>query len=129
MEFNPDGSLRRTAGQVQQDESEKRSLVITREQLSEKPAKAQIRIRFPVEVKNPEEVIRFYDTIDSGQFRSVDHELKQIDERTFVVRVDRGSMLMYGLLNFMVECFRDKYGQGLRYGQTAIVKGRWTVFS
>ena len=127
LEFNPDGSLRRTSGQVEQDEADKKSLVISREQISEKPARALIKIKFPEPLSNPREVFDFYDKIDDSQFRDVFHELQQIDDRTFIVKVDRGCMMMYSLLNFMMMCFRDKF-EGRFPGRKVILKGKWAVF-
>ena len=126
IEFNPDGSLKLTFGQIKQKEAENRSIIITKEQLGEKPAKAQIRIRFPEDVKNPQEITGFYHKIDASQFRSVDHSIEQIDGKTFVIKVDTGSMLMYGLLNLMTDCFRDRLAEK---GQV-LVRGSWskTVF-
>jgi len=122
LEFNPDGSLKLTAGQTRQSEIEKRSIVITKEQISEKPARAQLRIRFPEDVKNPDEIINFYHKIYDNQFRSVEHSISQFDGKTFIIKVDTGSMLMYGLLNFMTDCFRDRLAQK----QNVVVKGSWT---
>ena len=122
LDFNPDGSLKLSSDQTKQTELERHSIVITKEQISEKPAKAQIRIRFPEDIKNPEALIDFYHKIQDYQFRSVEHSIGQIDSRTLVVKVDRGSMLMYGLLNFMTDCFRDRLAER----QKVVVKGSWT---
>lgn len=119
LEYNSDGSLKLTAGQMKRLEIEKQSVIITKEQISEKPAKAQIRIRFPEDLKNPQEIINFYHRIQDYQFRSVEHSMEHIDGRTFIVKVDSGSMLMYGLLNFMTDCFRDRLSQT----QKVVVKG------
>ena len=88
LEFNPDGSLKLNASQAKDQELEKKSIIITREQISEKPAKAQIRIRFPEDVKNPDEIINFYYKIQDSQFKSVDHSISQFDKRTFLIKVD-----------------------------------------
>ena len=126
LEFNPDGSLKLTAGQIQKQEIEKKSIVITREQISVKPAAAQVRIRFPEAVQNPGEIIKFYDIIDDSQFKSVNHSIQQIDEKTFLIKVDSGSMFMYSLLNFMVNCFRSKLSDDGR--NNVIVRGSWANF-
>ena len=68
LEFNPDGSLKLTSGQIKQNETEKKSVVITREQISVKPAKAQIRIRFPDGMDGIDELINFYYKIDDSEF-------------------------------------------------------------
>ena len=128
LEYNPDGSLKLTSGQMGQQELEKQSIVITREQLSEKPAKAQIRISFPEDVKNPQGIIDFYNKIDCSQFREVSHEIYKLSDRTFVVKVDKGSMMMYTLLNFMMMCFKTKFEQESMYKQKVILKGKWANF-
>jgi len=128
IEFNPDGSLKLSDGQIRNQEAEKRSIVITREQLSVKPAKARIVIRFPEDIPNPDEIINFYSRIDDSQFKSVSHSLSQIDSRTFAVKVDQGSMMMYSLLNFMVECFKMRFEQDIRYERSVLVKGTWANF-
>ena len=128
LEFNPDGSLKLTDDQIRDKELEKRSIVITREQISEKPAKAQIRIRFPEDIQNPDEIINFYNRIEDSQFRSVEHSISQADRRTFIIKVDQGAMLMYSLLNFMINCFKMRFEQDTRYKQNVIVKGIWANF-
>jgi len=124
LEFNPDGSIKLPDCQVKQNELEKGSIVITREQISVKPAVAQIRIRFPEDV-NPSEIVGFYNIIDCSEFRSVDHSISQADKRTFLIKVDKGSMLMYGLLNFVAECFKRHLSQ--KFGNV-IVKGFWANY-
>ncbi|MBU2522870.1 MAG: hypothetical protein KKE23_01100 [Nanoarchaeota archaeon] len=126
LQFNPDGSLKLTDGQIKQQETEKNSIIITKEQISEKPAKAQIRIRFPNDLQNPQEIINFYHKIDYYQFRSVDHSISQIDGKTFVIKVDKGSFLMYNLLDYITMCFRDKLSNGARFGEGGVlVRGSW----
>jgi len=126
LQFNPDGSLKLSSDQLKQNEREKHSIIISKEQISEKPAKAQIVIRFPENVQNPDEITGFYRKIQANQFRSVEHSISQFDGKTFIIKVETGSMLMYGLLNFMADCFRDRLAQK----SNVIVKGSWakTVF-
>lgn len=126
LQFNHDGSLKLTSEQIKQNELEKQSILIIKEQISEKPAKARVVIKFPENIQNPSEIIDFYHKIQDDQFRSVEHSISQLDGKTFSVSVNQGSMLMYGLLNFMVDCFRDRLSQK---GQV-FVKGSWakTVF-
>jgi len=128
LEFNPDGSLKLTAGQIRDQELEKRSIVITREQISAKPARAQIKMRFPEDIQNPDEIINFYNRIEDFQFKSVDHSISQVDKRTFIIKVDKGSMMMYRLLNFMIECFKMRFEQDIRYKGSVAVKGTWANF-
>lgn len=126
LEFNPDGSLKLTLGQVKDQEIEKRSIIITREQVSVKPAKAQVRIKLPENFQNPEEIVKFYSVIDDYQFRSVEHSIQQMGDRTFLIKVDKGSMLMYELLNFIIDCFKSKYG--INENQNVIIRGTWDNF-
>jgi len=128
IEFNPDGSLKLTAGQAKEKELEQKSIVISREQISLKPARAQIRIQFPEDIPDPGEIMNFYDKIDDYQFRSVDHSIGMVDKRTFIIKVDQGSMMMYGLLNFMIECFKMRFEQDIRYKRNVIVRGAWANF-
>jgi len=128
LEFNPDGSLKLTASQIKDQELEKSSIIITREQISVKPAVAQIRIRLPDDLNDSGEIMRFYDVIDDSQFKSVDHSISQIDGKTFVIKVDRGDMRMYSLLNFMIECFKMRFEQDIRYKRRVVVKGSWANF-
>lgn len=131
LEFNDDGSLKLTEGQASQKAMEDKSIVITREQLSEKPARAQIRINFPEDVENPEEVRSFYHKIDSSEFGEVFHSFEQVNRRTFIVKVDNGTMRMYSLLNFMMMCFRGKYEDlsDFRNPKRVVLKGRWAGFN
>ena len=126
IEFNPDGSLKLTSGQIKQYEDEKNSIIITKEQISEKPAKAQIRIRFPNDINYPEEITNFYHKIDYYQFRSVDHSINQLDKRTFIIKVDQGSFLMYNLLDYVAMCFREKLSNGANFNKGGVlVRGSW----
>jgi len=123
LEFNPDGSIKLSDAQIRQNDLEKQSVVITREQISVKPAVAQVRIRLPEYVQNIDEIINFYYKIEVSQFRSVEHSVHKVDEKTFLIKVDKGSMLMYSLLNFMIDCFKSKLSQ--TQNQRVIVKGSW----
>jgi len=127
IEFNPDGSLKLTSRQTQQKEIEEKSIIITREQISEKPAKAQVRITFPNDLENPEEIRSFYNKIDDSQFGGVFHKFEQVNRRSFLIKVEEGSMQMYSLLNFMMMCFKSKFENlsDLRNKQTVVLKGRW----
>jgi len=125
LQFNPDGTLKLTDAQAKQNDIERNSIVITREQLNVKPAIAQIRIKLPADM-HPNEIVNFYHKIDDSQFRSVEHSIHQIDERTFLIKVDRGSMLMYGLLNFMIQCFKGRLSNN--GCNDVIVKGTWANY-
>lgn len=123
LQFNPDGSLKLTDHQIRQQEVEKQSVTITKEQISEKPAIAQIRIKFPNTSFNPHEITHFYHKIDYYQFRSVDHSMNQIDPKTFIIKVDKGSLLMYQLLDYVSTCFKERLsGQG----HNVLVRGSWS---
>ena len=123
LQFNPDGSLKLTDSQLKQQELEKQSVTITKEQISEKPAIAQIRIRFPNTSFLSQDIINFYHKIDYYQFRSVDHSISQIDPKTFIIKVDKGSFLMYQLLDYVSTCFKERLsGQGHR----VLVRGSWS---
>ena len=126
LEFNPDGSLKLTLNQIKDQEVEKKSIIITREQISSKPAKADVKIKLPENFQNPEEIIKFYNVIDDYQFNSVEHSIQQIGDRTFLIKVDKGSMLMYELLNFMIECFKSKYETNGSHN--VIIRGTWDNF-
>jgi len=125
LEFNSDGSIKLSDAQIRQNDVEKQSVIITREQISIKPAVAQIRIRFPEYVQNPDEIIDFYYKIEDSQFNSVEHSIHKIDEKTFLIKVDKGSMLMYSLLNFMIDCFKMRFEQDIGCKQSVVVKGSW----
>lgn len=124
IEFNPDGSIKFSENQAKQNELEKQSIVIIREQISVKPAKAQLRVRFP-DNSGINELMNFYYKINDYQYRSVEHSIQSIDSRTFVVKVEQGSMLMYGLLNFIAECFKGKLSND---GKKVIVRGSWANY-
>jgi len=128
LEFNPDGSLKLTDSQTREQELEKDSVIITREQISQKPAKVQIRIKFPEDIQNPDEILDFYHRIDCSRFASVAHSIGHANSRTFIIKVDEGSMLMYSLLNFMVEGFKMRFEQDLRNQRRVIVRGIWANF-
>ena len=126
IEFNPDGSIKLTEAQTRQNDLEKQSTTITREQISVKPAQAQIRIKLHENAGNIDELISFYYKIDDSPFKSVEHSIHQIDEKTFIIKVDKGSLLMYGLLNFMIQCFKSKISNSGH--NNVIVKGIWANY-
>ncbi|MFA5084544.1 MAG: hypothetical protein WC475_04180 [Candidatus Paceibacterota bacterium] len=127
LEFNPDGSIKLSDAQARQNEIERQSFIIAREQISVKPAIAQVRITLPECARKIDEMISFYYKIDVSRFESVEHSAHKIDERTLLIKVDKGSMLMYGLLNFMIDCFKSKLSQ--EQGQRVIVRGSWDNYS
>jgi len=130
FEFNPDGTLKLSSEQEFQKKIENESIVITREQLSVKPARAQIRIVFPKDLENPLEIINFYNKIDDSSFMEVAHKIEKVNNRTFIVKVENGSMRMYNLLNFILMCFKGKYERlsDFRNKQEVILRGSWVNF-
>lgn len=126
LQFNPDGTLKLSGAQAAQVEAEKGSVIINREQISEKPARAQISVTFPEPIANRQEILDFYNKIDDRQFNEVRHELKWLGERTFIIKVEHGSMMMYSLLNFMMMCFKSRCEN--HYGKKVVLKGRWASF-
>jgi hypothetical protein len=125
LEFNPDGTIKLPENQIRQQQLDRQSIVITREQISVKPARAQIRIKLPETMEN-ESLINFYSKIDDSEFKSVEHSIQKIDEHTFVIKVDKGAMLMYGLLNFLIDCFKSKLSNS--GCNKVIVRGMWAKY-
>ena len=121
LEFNADGIIKLSDAIVKQNEIEERSVVITREQISVKPAIAQARIRLPEHAQNVDEMISFYYKIAVSQFKVVEHSVQKVDDRTFLIKVEKGSMMMYSLLNFMIDCFKSKLS-GIGQNQKVILK-------
>ena len=125
LQFNPDGSLKLTEGQSYEKEREQQSIVITREQISTKPAKAQIRIRFPERVENPRKVFMLYDNLSREISSDAMHKIEQINEQTFLIKVDNGSWSMYTTLDFLVRGFKDALSIDCK--KRIILKGNWEV--
>jgi hypothetical protein len=123
LQFNPDGSLKVTQEQSYEKEREKQIIVITREQISLKPAKAQIRIRFPQKVENPRKVFMLYDNLSREIPSDAMHKIEQINEQTFIIKIDNGSWSMYSTLDFLVRGFKDALS--INNPNKIILKGAW----
>jgi hypothetical protein len=126
LQFNPDGSLKLTQEQSYEKEREKQSIVITKEQISTKPAKAQIRIRFPEKVENTKKVFMLYDNLSREISSDAMHKMEQINEQTFIIKVDQGSWSMYTTLDFLVRGFKEALS--INNQNKIIIKGSWEGF-
>jgi hypothetical protein len=126
LQFNPDGSLKLTQEQSYEKEREKQSIVITKEQISTKPAKAQIRIRFPEKVENTKKVFMLYDNLSREISSDAMHKIEQINEQTFIIKVDQGSWSMYTTLDFLVRGFKEALS--INNPNKIIIKGAWEGF-
>ncbi len=125
-EFNKDGSLKLPEELIKNKQEESNSIVLRRIQINTNhPAIAQVRIEFPRDVENPEKIINYYKQIKDERFKSVDHTMKRVDKRTFVIEVKRGSKFMYSLLEYLIECFEDK----LKNKNKVIITGVWDKFT
>lgn len=123
LQFNPDGSLKLNEEQSYEKEREKQSIVITKEQISTKPAKAQIRIRFPSKVENPRKVLMLYNNLSREMPSDAIHKIEQINEQTFIIKIDNGSWSMYSTLDFLVRGFKEALN--IDYPNRIIIKGAW----
>ncbi len=126
MRFNEDGSIKIPELILKSKQEEKESIVLRRVQINRNnPAIAHLRIEFPEDIKNPKEITSYYDEIRDKRYLSVEHNIKQIDKRTFIVEVRNGSKYMYSLLDYLLECFESKLGKD----KSVVVRGSWDKFS
>ena len=125
LQFNPDGSLKLTQEQSYEKEREKQSIVITKEQISTKPARAQIRIRFPSKVENPRKVFMLYDNLSREISSDAMHKMQQLNEQTFIIKIENGSWSMYTTLDFLVRGFKEALSID---NNKIIIKGAWEGF-
>lgn len=126
LQFNSDGSLKLTKEQSYEKEKEKQSISITREQISIKPAKAQIRIRFPERVENPRKVFMLYDNLSREISSDAVHKIEQTNEQTFIIKIDSGSWSMYTTLDFLARGFKEALS--INNQNRVILKGTWAEF-
>ncbi len=122
LQFNPDGSLKLTPEQRYEKEKENQGIVITREQISIKPAKAQIRIRFPERIENPRKVLMLSDNLSREISSDAIHKIEQINEQTFIIKIDNGSFSMYTTLDFLIRGFKEALSVD---NKNIIIKGTW----
>ena len=127
LQFNPDGSLKLTKEQSYEKEREKQSIIITREQISTKPAKAQIRIRFPEKVENSRKVFMLYDNLSREISSDAIHKIEQTNEQTFIIKINEGSWSMYTTLDFLVRGFKEALSVDSK--NRIILKGTWAGFN
>jgi len=124
--FNEDGSIKIPPRLIKAAEEEKKSIVLRRVQINiGNPAIANLKIEFPEEVKNPKEIISYYERIRYLRFPSVDHNIKQFDDKTFIVEVKNGSKYMYSLLDYLMTCFESK----LANEKKVVIRGNWHKFN
>ena len=122
--FNEDGSIKLPPPLIKSKE-EKESIILRRVQINtNNPAIAQLKIEFPEDINNPEKIIDLYDNMKNRRFPSVDHTIKQTDNRTFIIEVRNGSKYMYSLLDYLLECFRYE----LKKEINVVVRGYWDKF-
>ena len=125
MEFNEDRNIIYPEHVLKNKQKEKESIILRRVQINRNnPAIAHLKIEFPEEIKNPQDIMDYYDEIGDRQFPSVEHNIKQTNKRTFVIEVNKGTKYMYSLLDHLIECFESKLGKE----KSVIVKGSWDKF-
>ncbi len=122
IQFNEDGSIKLPEYILKSQQKEKESIVLRRIQIStNNPAIANLRIEFPEDVENPKGIIEYYKDIKNRRFQSVNHTIKQIDRRTFVIEVESGTKYMYSLLDYLIECFEEEF----KKQNAVVVRGIW----
>jgi|TARA_Y100000310_G_C20673179_1_gene811413 DNA helicase-4 len=125
IQFNEDGSIKLPEHILKSKQMEKESIVLRRVQINRNnPAIAHLRIEFPDDVSNQKEILDYYEEIRDKRFPSVDHAIKKVDKRTFIIEVKNGTKYMYSLLDYLLECFEFKFKQN----KSVIVRGNWDKF-
>ena len=123
--FDENGCIRYPAALLKNKEEQKHCIIIQRVQVNAKnPAIARLEITFPEPVLKPQNIIDFYKNLEFAKFRSVDHDIMQIDNKTFFIEVKQGSRLMYSSLEYLIDHFRS----WLETEKRVIVKGQWDKF-
>ncbi len=126
FQFNEDGSVKLPEHLIRLKQNEKESIVLRRVQINtNNPAIANLRIEFPENVENPKRIIEYYKDIKNRRFQSVNHTIKQIDGRTFVIEVESGTKYMYSLLDYLLECFKEE----LKKQKPVVIRGNWDRFN
>ena len=123
LQFNPDGTLKISEEMQSEKDREKDCIIITKEQISVKPAKAQIKIRFPEKVESPGKVLMLYDNLSREISSDAMHRMEQTNEQTFAVKIYNGSMTMYSTLDSLAYGFKEALSAGNSNG--VIIKGAW----
>lgn len=124
-QFNDDGSIKLPPHILKNKQREKESIVLRRVQINtNNPAIAHLRIEFPDDLNNSKDVLDYYEEIRDKRFLSVDHTIKKIDQRTFIIEVKNGTRYMYSLLDYLLECFKSK----LEKEKSVVVRGNWDKF-
>ncbi|MBS3155406.1 hypothetical protein J4404_02820 [Candidatus Woesearchaeota archaeon] len=125
IHFNEDGSIKIPEHMLKNKQKEKESIVLRRVQINtNNPAIAHLRIEFPEDITNSKEILDYYEEIKDRRFPSVDHSIKKLDKRTFVIEVKNGTKYMYSLLDYLLACFESK----LKRNKSVIVRGNWDKF-
>jgi len=125
IQFNEDGSLKIPERILKDKQKEKESIILRRVQINiNNPAIAHLRIEFPEDINNSKEILEYYDEVRDRRFPSVNHDIKKVDNRTFIIEVNNGTEYEYSLLDYLMECFKDKLGRD----KSVIVRGCWDKF-
>ena len=107
-------------------QKEKESVVLRRVQVNRNnPAIAHLRIEFPEDINNPKEVVTYYNKIKDKRFQSVEHTIRQVDKKTFVIEVRNGTKYMYSSLEYLIKCFESK----LKTKNNVIITGVWDKYN
>jgi len=125
LEFNEDGSIKMPEHMLKSKQKEKESVVLRRVQVNRNnPAIAHLRIEFPEDINNPKEVVTYY-KIKDKRFQSVEHTIRQVDKKTFVIEVRNGTKYMYSSLEYLIKCFESK----LKTKNNVIITGVWDKYN
>ena len=126
LEFNRDGSLKISKELIKSKQIERESIVLRRVQVNiNNPAIAQVRIEYPKDIENPRKIIDYYKQIRNKRFQSVEHTIRRIDKKTFVIEVRNGTKYMYSSLEYLIKCFESK----LKTENNIIITGNCDKFS
>jgi hypothetical protein len=125
IKYNEDGSIIWPKNLLKNKLKEKESIVLRRFQVNtNNPAIAQLRIEFPKEIENPQEILDYYNEIKKGQFPSVDHHIFMYDKKTIIIEVKNGSMCMYSCLDYLLNRFKKR----LELKNDVLIRGNWDKF-
>ena len=126
LEFNRDGSLKISKELIKSKQIERESIVLRRVQVNiNNPAIAQVRIEYPKDIENPRKIIDYYKQIRNKRFQSVEHTIRQVDKKTFVIEVRNGTKYMYSSLEYLIKCFESK----LKTKNNVIITGVWDKYN
>jgi hypothetical protein len=123
IEFNQDGSIKVPEHFMKKQIDKNNKVIIERIQINRNnPAIAHLRIETPENTYYDELINEAYSKCEL-LIPSVSHELQKTGKNSFIIKIDKGSKLMYSWMELMIDNLKKVIGE-----ENIIVEGVWDKY-